>query len=252
VDYWFIEEIMFKFKKFRLILLATIALVVTLIFDLLTRQPDLPPDNIVLADLTDQSVVIAWTTSRATPGGVAISTQPNRLLRTWEFCFRPKKFFADEINSTNHYVVVKNLAADTKYYYRIYSGGRFWKEGSAGQLLPNLKTLPVLVAPTLPNPIFGQILDQQRQPVAGALVNLFLVNSSNHNLITSKTLVSYTDQKGFWQLDLGNLRSFDGQAAMTVASQDDLFVKIYAADGRSQTGFYPLPARQNLGEIVLR
>jgi hypothetical protein len=239
-------------KKFKVIFLATLALVSTLIFDVLTRRADLPPANVVLANLTDQSAAISWTTPLPTRGRVAISTQPNRVLRTWEFVFSPKKFFADEIATTTHFVFLKNLKANTNYYYRIYSGGRFWREGNDGRILPNLKTAAVLAAATLPEPIFGQILDQQHQPVANALVNLFLVNSSNHNLIASKTLVSYTDQKGFWQMDLGNLRSFDGQAAMTATSQDDLFVKIYAADGRSQTGFYPLPARQNLGEIILR
>ncbi|MFH1840996.1 MAG: hypothetical protein ABH807_02475 [Candidatus Shapirobacteria bacterium] len=244
---------MLKSKDFRLILLAVLALIITLILDVLIRQPDLPPEHLVLANLTDSSAVIAWTTSRPARGGVAISTQQNRLLRTLEFVFSPRTFFSDEINGDTHYVFLKDLAVEMPYYYRVYSGGRFWKEGGNGRVLPSLKTAGILAAPGLPQPIFGRILDTDQAPTANALVEIFLVNRSNHNLIASKSLVSYTNEEGFWQSDLGNLRAFDGGSLAAVDDfQHDLFVQVSAPGGRVQAEFLPLSNDKNLGEIILR
>ena len=174
---------MAKLKDFRLILLAVLVLAVTLILDLLIRRPDLPPADVVLANLTDQSVTIAWTTRQPAQGGVVLSTQSNKLLRTLEFVFFPKNFFRDELNTTTHSVFLTHLSPDHVYYYRIFSGGRFWKEGSDGRVLPDLKTLSPLAVPSLPRPIFGQLLDQNSRPLTDALVSLFLVNASNFGFI---------------------------------------------------------------------
>lgn len=195
-------------------------LLVAIIFNVIVYffTPNFPPENVRITNVTDTTISISWTTSKPTSGFVAYNQQPNKFLRTVQFfsyqlpilakyCFN---IGADEIPDPSyaHHVTLKNLTADTAYYYRIASGWRLYKTDKARKTLPDIKTGSVLETLSMPQPIFSRVFQKDSQTGApNVLVYLTLIDLSNSS--KSNTISAVTDIKGIWNADLGNFRSPD-------------------------------------------
>jgi len=222
--------------------------------------PSLPPSEVRMTNITDSSLVISWLTDEPTQGGVVISTQPNRALRFFDFflceyfsfdCF----VFLDKIEkpSNNCYVFLNNLNPESAYYYRIVSGGRFWKNDKEGEILPSLRTGAVLSELSLPNPVFSWVLQGDGQTAAqGALVFLSLIGGEERSVVKSQLLSTFTDAKGIWQVDLGNLRSLESAEIISPILGDLLLVEVWAPDGRKFAEFTEIGQEIEVEPIILR
>jgi len=246
--------------ELRLIALLAVSLLAILLFTTSFTRSSLPPSQIKVANISDQSLSIAWTTSQPTSGGLLLSTQENRLARAWEF-FACQNFslgchvIFDEISnpSMTHYVFLRNLSPETAYYYRLISGGDFWKYDADGALLPAIKTASTLSSLSMPRPIYSYVYEADgKTPVKGALVYFYLFEGSDRQKIKSQPLMTYTDSRGVWMLDLGNLRSQDTKSWVKPSLQDLAMVLIETADGKRSGGFVEMKQSASLEPIILK
>jgi len=243
--------------KFPLFLSSGVVVIIFLILSLMGVS--YPPKEVQIANITDSSLSISWITDKPTNGGVVLSSQPNRFWRTLEFfaCqyLLRCRVFGDEIvnPSVSHFVVLKNLKPETAYYYRIYSAGKLWKKDKEGRILPKIKTSGVLETLSLPNPIYSQVLEVDgKRPIAGALVHISLVEGKDR-IVKSKPLITYTDSKGIWLADLGNLRDeTDENRAISPSFDDLLFISVLTPDGRKVGRFAEIYQKRTVEPIVVQ
>lgn len=255
-----VKKISARLEKLNFILVLGLGIALALAFGLSLPGVSLPPSEVRIANVTDSSLAISWVTDKPTQGGIVLSTQQSPILRRLGFfacSFLSFKCwaFGDEIANpgTTHLVFLKNLTPQKPYYYRIFSGGRLWKFDKEGKILPSLETAPILENLSLPNPFFSRIYKADgKTPLAGALVYISLIDSKSRDIIKSQPLTTYTDQKGVWLTDLGNLRSFDLKQTVTPAPGDLLFIKVWAPDGKMTAEFVNFYQTEVTKPIILR
>lgn len=246
-----------KEKHFLGVLVAGFFLVVFWAASLPGAVP--APQEVRIGNASDTSLSIAWLTAKPTRGGLVLTAQDNRFLRFAQFFVLNyfswgSSFLPDEAGgpSTVHLVNLKNLEPGKAYYYRIVSNSTFFKRDESGQLLPPIRTAPVLNALSLPNPLYSYVLDEEQQPLAGALVSLSLLDGQNRNIIKSQPLLTLTDQQGLWLFDLGNLRSFSLNEAAKPSPGDLLFIQVQTSDGQTTAEFREVGQTKSLAPIVVR
>ncbi len=242
------------------ICLLAITLLMVMNFGLSFSRKALPPENVKIANISDNSLSVSWTTSQPSYGSLILSTQKSRVARVWEF-FVCKSFglkchiIYDEIASpsTTHYVFLRNLLPETAYYYRLASDGDLWKYDKEGMLLPSLKTAGTLSSLPMPQPIYSYVYEADGQtPVKGALIYFYLFEGTNRQQIKSQPLMTYTDSRGVWMLDLGNLRSQDTKNWVNVSYGDLAMFFIEAPGGRRTGSFVEMKKSVNLEPIILK
>lgn len=249
-----------KIDELQFIFFLAAGLVFLMTFISFVSLPSLPPSEVKITNITDSSLAISWVTDEPTRGGVVLSTQPNRILRSLEF-FLCEYFsfdcltFLDKIDkpSDNCYVFLNNLQPESSYYYRIVSGGRFWKNDKEGGILPSLKTTTVLEELSLPNPVFSWVLQGDGQSVvSGALVFLSLIGGEERSVVKSQSLSTFTDSDGIWQVDLGNLRSLESNESISPLPGDLLLIEVWAPDGRKFAEFAEIGQEIDIEPIILK
>ncbi len=249
-----------KIDRWEFILFLGAGLIILMTFISFFSRPSLPPVEVRITNITDSSLVVSWAAEKPTKGGIVISTQPNRFLRSLEFLFCEYFSFnclvyPDGIvtPSRNSYVFLKDLEPETSYYYRIVSGGRFWKYDKERKILPSLKTTGPVESLSLPNPVFSWILlGDGESRVPGALVYLSLIGGENRDKVKSQPLTTFTDSEGIWLADLGNLRGLDLKEVVNLELNDLLYIEIWAPDGRKSAEFVEVYQGLDIDPIILR
>ncbi len=249
-----------RLRELGFVALLAITLLMIVIFTLSFTRPLLPPSQIKIANISDQSLSVAWVTTKPGNGRLILSTQKNRFARAWEF-FSCKNFglkchiIFDEITnpSTTHYVFLRNLLPNTAYYYRLVSGNDFWKVDAEGRLLPSIKTASTLSNLSLPAPVYSYVYEADgKTPIKGALIYFYLFEGTNRQKIKSQPLMAYTDSRGVWMLDLGNLRSQDAKSWVRADLGDLAMVFIEAPGGKRMGEFVEMKQSVNLEPIILK
>ncbi|MBI5614307.1 fibronectin type III domain-containing protein [Candidatus Gottesmanbacteria bacterium] len=150
------------------------------------------PSNIQVTNITDTSVTITWTTNIPTTGAVTIQ--------------QPKQFAQDERDSdgklkkyTSHSVPIHGLSPSFTYTLTILSNGSSFPKNDKPL---KIKTAPELTAQA-PNfePSYGTIVDENNQPINGAIVYL--------TLDSGQTLSTLSKPSGTWLLPLSFVRTED-------------------------------------------
>lgn len=152
----------------------------------------LEPAHVQISNITDTSVTITWTTSAPATGAITV--------------LQPKLFIQDERDIdgslkkyTSHSVSIHGLSPSTTYTLTILSGGSSYPKNS--------KPLKITTAPQLssqaPNfePAYGTIVDDNNQPINGALVYVTLENG--------QVLSTLSKPSGTWLLPLSFVRTED-------------------------------------------
>lgn len=230
------------FLKLATGIVIGIQLVIITIFPLF--KPIVPPENIKVTNITNSSLTVSWTTKQPVNSSLIVSAESNRITRSLGFLLCELfsyrcRFIPNEIPgpSTTHIVNLKGIASDTPLYYRIYSGERLFKNDSYGKVLPSINTGPILNSPTLPNPVYSHVFrGDGKTPVINALVTITLVDSNNFKA-KSSTITTYTDKKGLWIADLGNLRTPDFENSIPVTLGDRLSINISGQNGIYSTSY---------------
>lgn len=210
-----------KYKK-KIFIILTVALATTFLSGLIYQdriEPTSLPENVWISNVTDQSLTISWTTPKPCFGFVFYSSKkiPFALLTRIPFLTSlmishfyfpyPKIAADDHLDFDNtHHVTLKNLKPETAYYYRISTGlhlYRYYLEEDKKQILPSIKTGPVLEELSVPEPVYGQVVLEKdlETPVKNAIVYF--------KTFESNLLSTLTSDYGNYILDLSNLRTKD-------------------------------------------
>jgi hypothetical protein len=210
--------------------------------------PPLAPARVRISNITDVSLTVTWVTEKPTKGGVVISTQKNRLLRTGEF-FVCEVFgwcrFYHEVSSEKsriHMVVLTNLNQDTYYYYRIFSGGRLWKKDSGASILPSIKTKETPAAISFPHPLFSYVYwAKDQRPVKNALVFVSLVKENGLVIDKDSTVSTFTDERGLWLLDLKKIPK----------GNDMILIEVYTQEGKISGEFRKVTEKREVSPVLI-
>lgn len=110
-----------------------------------TRAADLEPRDVVISNISTNSVTVTWTTAQETQGVIEYGTTPTAL-----------NFFAPEPQKTkNHSVDLTLLSPSTTYYFQIRIGDKKYDNGGVPWTFTTKaveKTVPSQISPTLQAP----------------------------------------------------------------------------------------------------
>lgn len=154
------------------------------------------PQQLKITNIGSSSFVVSWITPDKTTGLVSVG-------ETKEMG-EIKKDFRDLQLPTQtpfalHFVLVDNLRPQTKYFFKIISGGRSYDNSG--------KPFEVMTAPNQNLPdndlAFGKILSSTGQPAEGVIVYLSMANTLAQ--------AALTDKEGNWLIALSTARTNDLQ-----------------------------------------
>ena len=154
------------------------------------------PSQVRITNVNDNSFNVSWLTDQQTEGVIKYGTKETNL--TQSALDERNQLSGEKGQFEVHYVTIKNLAAATKYYFKIESGGKQFDNN--GQPF-EVTTGPVLSNAPGADPIYGTVLSQSGTPVEGAVVYV--------NLGGAAPLSAISKTGGTWALSLATARTTD-------------------------------------------
>jgi len=133
---------MIELKKIAAVVIGLILFVIIVIlgFQIFgTRAADFEPRDVTIADISQNSATISWTTGVETQGVIEYGTSPTAL-----------NFFAPEANRTKeHKVELTLLSPSTTYYFQIRIGDKKYDNGGVPWTFTTKSTqTQTLISPT--------------------------------------------------------------------------------------------------------
>ncbi|PJA22948.1 hypothetical protein COX59_01645 [Candidatus Beckwithbacteria bacterium CG_4_10_14_0_2_um_filter_47_25] len=181
----------------------------------------LAPKQVRLTNVTDSSFSVSWTSDQPTNAKVKIGTDLNNL----------KDRFGDDRDQLSgetgsfevHYLTAKNLTPNTKYYFKIESGGKsFDNQGKPFEIT----TGPTLGSPPGADPVYGTVLTAAKTPAEGVIVYVNLANAA--------PLSALVKSGGDWALSLSTARTSDLKSYLNYDAQATI-VNLLIQGGRQGT-----------------
>lgn len=145
--------------------------------------------DIEVANLAHNQATIIWKTNLAETGWVIYGDKENKLTDT---AFDDRDLEKVKGRYRLHYVNLKNLRANTRYFFKIISGNKLVSKDKSHSF--SFVTTHPLVINKL-NPAYGKVIYPKGTPVVNALVKLYFINSV--------TLATLTKNSGEWLIPLG-------------------------------------------------
>ena len=179
--------------------------------------PETTPKQVKITNITENTITVSWITDGETSGYVKYGTGED--LSSTAGDDRDELAGTGKIGSySTHHVTLKNLKPVIAYSFKIGSGSKlFDNNGQAYQAT----TAPVIQSALPPNDIvYGTVVDQNNNPVEGAIVLLSLANTA--------PLSTLTKASGSWVIPLNLARSSDLTAYATydpLASIEEIFIQ---------------------------
>jgi hypothetical protein len=183
------------------------------------------PKDVRTSNFSDTSFTVSWTTDKETSGFVLWGEKEDLL----------SKVENDEVtpNGLTHSVTIRNLKAETNYFFKINSGGtEFDNNGVVWKVI----TGPSLTPPIQTIIISGSVLTQTGAPSANSLVYVSVGGS---------LLSSLTSQSGTWVVPLSSARTQDLQNFLTINESTTLLeISVQAGGDQVATAqIYPQSAK---------
>jgi hypothetical protein len=188
-----------------ILLVIAIVLAVSVVFEQLSRKMttatgSVKPENVAVANVTDSSFTISWTTNLDATGAVIVSTNAWKSNVSYD-----ERDLASDGNghhlssSITHSVTVRDLTSDTAYDVRILSNGKAFDGITPTK---SVKTAPQITGNTsLLEPAYGTVLASNNAPANGALVYLTLEGG--------QMLSAVSNSQGAWLIPLNLARTSD-------------------------------------------
>jgi hypothetical protein len=162
----------------------------------LRAAPELTPSQIKITNINDTSFTISWITDEETTGFIKYGLDKNPNFTAND----DRDQLSGETESfLTHHATAKNLKPNTTYYFKIGSGGKIFDNN--GQVY-QIKTAPIISSSPPANDVaYGTIVDQNNNPVEGAIVYLSLANANPASTLSKSS--------GSWVIPLNLIRSAD-------------------------------------------
>lgn len=181
----------------------------------------LAPKQVRLTNVTDTGFSVSWVSDQAATGKIKLGNEVNSLK---DQVLDDRDQLSGETGSFEvHHLTAKNLKANTKYYFKIESGGRaFDNQG---------KPFEITTGPTLGNapaadPVYGTVLSASRTPAEGVIVYVNLANAA--------PLSALVKSGGNWALSLSTARTTDLKSYLTYDTQATI-VNLLVQGGKQGT-----------------
>lgn len=220
------------------------------------NKPFIPPQNITIGNVTEQSVTVSFTTEKMTYSGIIVSNESNSLKRGIYFFLCDKfeltcSMVKDEIPNPSylHYIKLTGLQPNTPYYYRIKSAGRLFKLDNTNTILPAIKTASILDSLSMSDPLYSRVYSKPTIPLLSSLIQISVVNRENKSQVSS-ILSTITDNYGMWLVNLGNLRSLDALNPYIFKGDELIKIEVTTGSGLTKT-YYKEIVKPNLPDIIV-
>ncbi len=179
------------------------------------------PKQVRLTNVVDTGFTVSWTTDQAATGKVKLGEEINNLK---DQVLDDRDQLSGETGSFEvHHVTGKNLKANTKYYFKIESGGKsFDNQGKPFEIT----TGPTLGSPPPADPVYGTVLTASKTPAEGVIVYVNLANAA--------PLSALVKSGGNWALSLSTARTTDLKSYLTYDAQATI-VNLLVQGGKQGT-----------------
>ncbi|MDX9738831.1 MAG: fibronectin type III domain-containing protein [Candidatus Dojkabacteria bacterium] len=164
---------------------------------------DVTPQDVVITNLTTNSLTVTWFTQSSADGYVV------PLLNGVEQS--PVRDKRGSGKRTSHYVELRSLEPSTKYSFTIVSGGSKYTNSSG--INYEFTTAPVGTDTPIPNPIHGTVTGISNDDV---VVYVFPKNKSTYPVSTT------IPSGGNWIVDLSSLRKISDKSMVKITDDTEL------------------------------
>lgn len=172
------------------------------------------PSQVRITNIKDTSFTVSWLTKSEAGGHLSFGLNKN--------IGQIKPDLRDQGSQAGkyltHYIVVDSLSPQTKYYFKVVSGGKSYGNGSQ----PYEITTATAKTPPDSDVAQGKILASSGQPAVGAIIYLSLANTTVQSALT--------DSSGDWIIPLSIARSLD-LTAFSAYDREAQIAEIYATNG---------------------
>jgi hypothetical protein len=154
------------------------------------------PKQVQITNITDTSFTVSWISDAATTGSLKYGTDSKSVDQ--QVLDERDKLAGDTSKYEVHYITVKELTANTKYYFRLVADGKqFDNNGS----LFEVTTGALLGTPPAADPVYGKILKASGQDAEGVVVYVSVAGGA--------PLSALAKNNGNWALSLSTARTAD-------------------------------------------
>ncbi len=179
------------------------------------------PKQVRLTNVTDTGFSVSWTTDQATTAKIKLGTDTGSLK---DQLLDDRDQLSGETGSFEvHHLSAKNLTPNTKYYFKIESGGKsFDNQGKPFEIT----TGPTLGSPPPADPVYGAVLTPAKTPAESVVVYVNLANAA--------PLSALVKSGGNWALSLSTARTSDLKSYLSYDAQATI-VNILVQAGKQGT-----------------
>lgn len=182
---------------------------------------ELTPKQVRLTNISDTGFAVSWVTDQPATGQIKLGADPKSLKN--KALDDRDQLSGDNGSFTLHHISAKNLKANTKYYFKIESGGRaFDNQGKPFEIT----TGPTLGNPPPADPIYGTVLSSSGTPAEGVIVYVNLANAA--------PLSALVKSGGNWALSLATARTTDLKSFLNYDTQATI-VNLLVQGGKQGT-----------------
>lgn len=193
--------------RFVLVLLFGIPVAVFLVYKgvqyISQATGDPTPQQVVVSNVTTNSLTLSWTTSKEVEGYVVpvldgVEQSPVGDKR-------------DDEKRNNHYVELRSLEPDTEYSFTLMSDDEKYSSGNEGAY--KFKTAPVGTDTPVPNPVHGTV---EGSAVEDVIVYVLFANKSVYPVST------IVPSSGNWYVDISAFRSVEDKKLIKTTDETEL------------------------------
>lgn len=225
---------------FLVVLLVSLSLVVKRPKKVVIKAEKVALEQIEVANITYNSAAIFWRTSQPETGWVIYGEKERLNLSALD----ARDLEGKKGSYFNHYVELKNLAENTKYFFRILTQQRVIL--SSGGEPFQFSTYPKYSVTANVKPAFGKVVDKNSRPVKEAMV---ILRVSGVNPLTT-----LTKSTGEWLIPLYFLGKRGSSELLAFRQDFTTQVEVIGEDGEKAKiettlgNLSPLPKKIVLGE----
>lgn len=186
-----------------------------------TPASAMSPKQVRLTNVSDTGFSVSWVTDQAAPAKIKIGIDEKNLK---DQVLDDRDQLSGETGSFEvHHLTAKNLTANTKYYFKIESGGKmFDNQGKPFEIT----TGPTLGNPPPADPVYGTVVTPAKTPAEGVVVYVNIANAA--------PLSALVKTGGNWALNLSTARTTDLKSFLSYDMQATI-VNVLVQGGKQGT-----------------